>query len=466
MTTAQVIHAADLHPSLEVKDGKVQLNGEAVYGAMKADNLHITVHENKPSDMYIDANSIDGGVNNNNTLTFEELKAEFERLKAANPLAGRISIQSGGASWTFTKTATGEWVFGTTFYHGGVGGVTEGYGTVVNDPANPLFVKKDGTPVSALETLYTYNLQAARLMRMVVGAKATYKFVAPAKLRSSEITADVKLSGYVQGSLKVNILYANGSTFDGRARPYNNAWYMGDVIDQTLPVSEITVEVDAQTLEECGKLPTNFSRDFATGAEYHRTSPDYALGTPYLTYSFWGSYCHNTAMSAKFHLPEEGCVDITPDCTITANIAEAAGFPLSNVRDNDPATAYKAATTGNSLTFTLQRVDTSPKVFRHVDVTLQLELGSEASFESLSRVAVATSRNSATAGATSNTRDFTGIDSTKVDANGNITLRFMAGLANTYPDVTDKMTIALTKTVAGNFKVAGIKVFGHAPTAG
>ena len=465
MTTAQVVHGSDLGAELEVVNGKVRLNGENVYGAMEADGLHIGVYKNDATNPWVDVNTIEDGIANSNTLTYAELKARFEADKVAYPDAKRFAYQAGTRSWGFCKQNATDWMIGTSWKHDGVGGVTEGYATVANDPANPLFVKKDGTPVSALETVSTYNLQAARYMRMVAGAKATYEMIVPTRLRSCELFTDVKLSGYCQGSLLATIEYGDGTVVVQRARTYNNNWYMGDIIDQTKPVSKITVEVDATTLVEAGKFPTNFSRDFATGLEYHRSSPDYALGTPFHVYSYWYGQYHNT-LANRFHLLEADAVDITSDCTITASIAEGAGFPLSNVRDNDPATAYKALTAGNSLAFTVQRVGTSPKVFRYVDVTLQLEAGSEASFESLSRIIVATSRNNATSVATTNTRDFTGIDSTKVDANGNITLRFMAGFPNTYPEVTDKMSITLTKTVAGNFKVAGIRVFGHTPTAG
>ena len=465
MTSAQVVHGSDLGAELEVVNGKVRLNGEKIYGALQADGLHVGVFKNDATNTWVDVNFTEDGLANSNTLTYAELKARFEANKAAYPDAKRFMYQVGATSWGFTKMNDTEWMMGTSWKHIGVGGVTEGYATVSNDPANPLFVKQDGTPVSALETVSTYNLQAARYMRMVAGAKATYEMIVPVRLRSCEIITDVKLSGYCQGSLLATIEYGDGTVAVQRARTYNNNWYLGDIIDQTKPVSKITVEVDATTLVEAGKFPTNFSRDFATGVEYHRSSPDYALGTPFHVYSYWHGYYHH-ALANRFHLPEVEAVDITADCTITTSIAADPAFPLSNVLDADPATAYKASTTGNSLTLTVQRVSTAPYVFRHVNIKLKLEAGQEAAFESLSRIAVVTSRTNGSSNATSNIHDFTGVNSASVDADGNLDVIAFAGFPNTYPDVTDRMTIALTKLVAGNFKIASVKVFGHTPTAG
>ena len=83
---------------------------------------------------------------------------------------------------------------------------------------------------------------------------------------------------------------------------------------------------------------------------------------------------------------------------------------------------------------------------------------------SISRVVVATTVANATAVSTSNTRDLTGLQAT-LDANGNSYLALHAAFPNTYPDPTTRITVALTKTVAGNFKLAGIKVYGHSPLA-
>ena len=110
---------------------------------------------------------------------------------------------------------------------------------------------------------------------------------------------------------------------------------------------------------------------------------------------------------------------------------------------------------------------TPPKIVKFIDVKLTPIAGSEDVFNSLASVVVVGKLAIAGASVISNTRYINGLKAStaELDADGNFVMRFLAGAPNTYPYPEDELTVALNKTVAGQFKVAGVTIWGESPLA-
>lgn len=468
----QVIHSTDIGDSLKIVTGKLEVDAvEIIKGIADAnaaaDYFMDSYMQANPADRYTPYQEIQGGVLAPAMPTYEELAAKVAAAKISHPDATRIGVMYGSSHWAYVKTEDGAWQISTNYPLGGVVGCLSPYCKVFNDSASPLFVNHLGEPHDLSCDVNAYNLRRNTYMRVVEGASATWELDQPQLLRSLELVTDTVDIQYLQGSLALEITYADGTTTLSRSYPYNNNWYMGDQIDQSKRVKQVKLTCDAKTLAECGKFPTLFSRDFTTGKMYHNTHPSYSVYTPVLSTNYIYGYCPNVAYP-RFYGADEAQLDITSEFTASASIAALAGTSAANLVDGLGTTYYQSSTTANSVALTfIKPAETSPRNIKFVDVKLTPIAGSTAVFESLSRVVVTTGLNYGTSSSTSNTRDISGLAlaTSTLDSDGNYVMRFFAGYANVCPDPMDKLTITLTKTVAGNFKIAGVTIWGESPQA-
>ena len=470
MTEIRVLHGTDLGQSLEISQGKLEVNAANVRQKLADAEIDAGIFPNTYNQVdpannpYILHGEIRSQLESTEP-TYEELGLAFENALTENPNINRYVLQYGSTSWAWTKYADGRWLPGTHHYQSGANGILSPQARVVNDPANPLFVDRNGQPVDISKNVSNYNLLPANFMRMVVGASATWEVHKAVPLRSLELLTDAKMAGYAFGRLKADVEFEDGTIETIDVRPYTSGWYFGDVIKQSRYVKSVRIYVDAVTLEQVGKQPTHYAFDFANKRYIHRSDPAYATATPVVNiFYIYGYYKRGIP---DFYHPEDS-IDITSEYTITSSIAASSSTSVANLLDNNPLTYYQSSTTANSVTFTLDKIAGTPERTPHfVELLLTPLLPlfvDDPSMNSISRVVVATSVANASAVSTSNTRDLTGLQA-KLDANGNSYLALHAAFPNTYPDPTTRITVALTKTVAGNFKLACIKVYGHSPLA-
>ena len=471
MTMTQVVHSTDIGETLKVVAGKVEVDAtdllDDLVAADKAAGIYdYTYAQADMSKQYIAAIDIQAGIDPA-MPTYEELSSKMAELIAANPAATRILTQYGSSSWGYVKAPDGEWQIGTNYSLSGAGGVMCPYCKVINDEANPLFVDGAGAAYDVSRDVSQYTLHPQKWMRMVAGASATLLLDKPQRLRSLELATVVGISSYVQGSLAIVVTYIDGSTHSARAHPYNYYYYLGDQLDQTKRVKSVQFTVDAKTLSECGAIPTNHSRDFATGRLYVKTHADYGLHTPVLAIAHIYGY-HLFSDYQRFYSDDEAQQDITSEFTATASIAALAGTSAENLLDGLGTTYYQSSTNANALTLTFAKnLATPPRIIKFIDVKLTPIVGSEGVFNSLTSVVVVGKIDVAGSGVISNTRYINGLNAAnaELDADGNYVMRFIAGAPSTCPYPEDELTVTLNKTVAGQFKVAGVTILGESPLA-
>ena len=468
MDNLQVIRSTDLGDTLTVVDSKLESNVSTLNELLREDSVAKGVFLNdwKQMDAASKVYEFVGEICSQTVVTeptYAELNAAFDAALAANPNMNRYIMQYGSSSWGWTKYPDGRWLPGTHHEQSGANGSVSPQAIVVNDEANPLFVDRNGNPVDLSKNVSTFNLQPPVYMRMVVGASATWEVHKPVSLRSLELVVDAKISGYAFGQLKAEVTYEDGTVKNVDVRPYTSGYYFGDVIPQSEYVKKVKISVDAVTLKQVGKFPTHYAFDFATKSYIHRTDPAYASATPIVVVNYiYGYYRRNIPNFYRIN----DTTSITGEFKVTSNIAALAGTSVDNLLDDDPTTAYQSSTTANSLVLTLDKIPGTPQrcVFL-VELTFAPLTAGDANdpvMNSISRVVVTTGVANASAVNTSNTRDLTGLQPT-LDVNGNSYLALHAASPNMYPDIVDRIVITITKTVAGNFRLTGIKVTGQSP---
>ena len=468
MSNLQVIRSTDLGDTLTVVGNKLETNVSSLNELLRDDAVSKGVFSNEytqidPANQKYDFVGEICSQTVTTEPTYAELNAAFDAALAANPDMNRYVMQFGSASWGWTKYPDGRWLPGTHHEQSGANGILSPQATVINDESNPLFVDRNGNPVDPSKNVSTYNLQPPVYMRMVVGASATWEVHKPVSLRSLELLVDVKISGYAFGRLKAEVTYEDGTTEIVNVRPYTGGYYFGDVIPQSKYVKKVKISVDAATLNQVGKFPTHYAFDFTTKSYIHRTDPSYSAATPVVVVAYiYGYYRRNIP---DFYRASDIAL-ITNEFTITSNIAALAGTSVGNLLDDSLTTAYQSSTTANSLVLTLDKIPGTPQRYVHlVELTFAPLTAGDANdpvMNSISRVVVTTGVANASAVNTSNTRDLIGLQPT-LDANGNSYLELHAASPNVYPDIVNRIVITITKTVAGNFRLTGVKVSGQAP---
>lgn len=466
----QVIHSTDIGDSLKIVTGKlevdaVEITKDIADANATADHFTDSYIQANPADRYTPYQEVQGGVLAPAMPTYEELAAKVAAAKISHPDATRISVLYGNSVWSYVKTEDGAWQISTNYSLGVTANAMSPYCKVFNDAASPLFVNHLGEPHDLSCDVNTYYLRRNTYMRVVEGASATWELDQPQLLRSLEIIIDMVDIQYLQGSLALEVTYADGTTTLSRSYPSNNNWYMSDQLDQSKRVKRVKLTCDAKTLAECGKFPSLFSRDFTTGKMYHNTHPSYTSYTPVMSTMYIYGYTLNVAVP-KFYGTDESQLDITSEFTASASIAALGGTSAANLVDGLGTTYYQSSTTANSVVLTFVKPEEAPpRRIKFVDIKFTPITGSTAVFESLSRVAVSTGLDRAVSSNTSNTRDISGLNlaTSTLDSDGNYVMRFLAGHPHSYSDPMDKITVTLTKTVAGNFKIAGVTIWGESP---
>ena len=468
MSNLQVIRSTDLGDTLTVVGDKLETNVSSLNELLRDDAVSkgVFLNEFTQIDPANRKYELVGEICSQTVATeptYAELNAAFDAALAANPDMNRYVMQFGSSSWGFTKYPDGRWLPGTHHEQSGANGILSPQAIVVNDEANPLFVDRNGNPVDLSKNVSTYNLQPPVYMRMVAGASATWEVHKPVSLRSLELLVDVKISGYAFGRLKAEVTYEDGTIENVNVRPYTSGYYFGDVIPQSKYVKKVKISVDATTLKQVGKFPTHYAFDFTSKEYIHRTDPAYAAATPVVVVSYIYGYCRRNI--PDFYNASDVTL-ITNEFTVTSNITALAGTSVNNLLDDDLTTAYQSSTTANSLTLTLDKIPgTTPRYVHSVELTFAPLTAGDANdpvMNSINRVVVTTGVANASAVNTSNTRDLTGLQPT-LDANGNSYLALHAASPNVYPDIVNRIVITITKTVAGNFRLTGVKVSGQAP---
>ena len=467
MSNLQVIRSTDLGDTLTVVGGKLETNVSSLnellrdYAVSKGVFLNDYTQIDPANRKYEFVGEICSQTVTTEP-TYAELNAAFDAALAANPDMNRYIMQYGSSSWGWTKYPDGRWLPGTHHEQSGANGILSPQAIVVNDEANPLFVDRNGNPVDLSKNVSTYNLQPPVYMRMVAGASATWEVHKPVSLRSLDLLVDAKISGYAFGRLKAEVTYEDGTIENVNVRPYTGAYYFSDVIPQSKYVKKVKISVDAATLNQVGKFPTHYAFDFTSKEYIHRTDPAYAAATPVVSVFYICGY-HRRNIPDFYNATDVTL--ITNEFKVTSNIAALAGTSVNNLLDDDPTTAYQSSTTANSLTLTLDKIPgTPPRNVHLVELTFAPLTAGDANdpvMNSINRVVVTTGVANASAVNTSNTRDLTGLQPT-LDANGNSYLELHAALPNVYPEIANRIVITITKTVAGNFRLTGVKVSGQA----
>ena len=468
MDNLQVIRSTDLGDTLTVVDSKLESNVSTLNELLREDSVAkgVFLSNYKQMDAASKVYEFVGEICSQTVVTeptYAELNAAFDAALAANPNMNRYTMQYGSSAWGWTKYPDGRWLSGTHYEQSGVNGTLSPQAIVVNDEANPLFVDREGNPVDLSKNVHIYNLQPPVYMRMVEGASATWEVHKPLPLRSLELLVDVRISGYAFGRLKAEVTYEDGTVENVNVRPYTSGYYFGDVIYQSKYVKNVKISVDAATLKQVGKFPTHYAFDFVAKRYIHRTDPAYASATPVVVANYIYGYSRRNI--PDFYKASDITL-ITNEFTVTSNIAALAGTSVENLLDDDLTTAYQSSTAANSLTLTLDKIPGTPQRYVHlVELTFAPLTAGDANdpvMNSINRVIVTTGVANASAVNTSNTRDLTGLQQT-LDVNGNSYLALHAASPNVYPDIANRIVITITKTVAGNFRLTGIKVSGQSP---
>ena len=468
MSNLQVIRSTDLGDTLTVVGNKLETNVSTLNELLRDDAVSkgVFLNDHTQIDPANRKYEFVGEVCSQTVTTeptYAELNAAFDAALAANPDMNRYVMQFGSMSWGWTKYPDGRWLPGANHEQSGVNGILSPQAIVVNDEANPLFVDREGNPVDLSKNVHTYNLQPPVYMRMVEGASATWEVHKPVSLRSLELLVDVRISGYAFGQLKAEVTYEDGTVENVNVRPYTSGYYFGDVIPQSKYVKNVKISVDAATRGQVGKFPTHYAFDFAAKRYIHRTDPAYASATPVVVVNYIYGY---TRLNIPDFYKASDITPITNEFTVTSNLAALAGTSVENLLDGDLTTAYQSSTAANSLTLTLDKIPDTPQRCVHlVELTFAPLIAGNANdpvMNSINRVTVTTGVANASAVNTTNIRDLTGLQLT-LDANGNSYLALHAASPNVYPDIANRIVISITKTVAGNFRLTGIKVSGQSP---
>ena len=468
MSNLQVIRSTDLGDTLTVVGGKLETNVSSLNELLRDDAVSKGVFLNEftqiaPANLKYEHVGEICSQTVTTEPTYAELNAAFDAALAANPDMNRYIMQYGSSSWGWTKYPDGRWLPGTHHEQGGVNGILSPQAIVVNDEANPLFVDRNGNPVDLSKNVNTYILKPPVYMRMVAGASATWEVHKPVPLCSLELLVDVKISGYAFGRLKAEVTYEDGTIENVNVRPYSAGYYFSDVIPQSKYVKKVKISVDDATLKQVGKFPTHYAFDFTSKEYIHRTSPAYVTATPVVNVNYIYGNCRRNI--PDFYNASDVTL-ITNEFTVTSNIAALAGTSVNNLLDDNLTTAYQSNTAANSLTLTLDKIPgTTPRYVHLVELTFAPLTEGDANdpvMNSINRVVVTTGVANASSVSTSNTRDLTGLQPT-LDTNGNSYLALHAASPNVHPDVVNRIVITITKTVAGNFRLTGVKVSGQAP---
>ena len=396
-------------------------------------------------------------------ITFEDLRDQHAAALVAEPTMTYFEMGSNARTTTLAKNVLdGGWDVTQFVSNSGVVGFVNPHARVVNKAGAPLFIDKYGNPVDPTTTVHNYNLKPEIYINLSEGAEAVFECVTPQKLRSLELLTNVRSNGYVQPILKGVFEYTDGSTVTGQIMPYNYNWYMGDLLDQTKRLVKATISVDNTYVNAPAMQKTQLWLDTVTGTAYSDASlPTAAAFTPVASVAYLYGYV-NPNMPMKFYNLVTDLVDITEDCEIRANLASAtvaANQPIPELVDGDNATGFKTTATSNSLTFTITPV--SGKRFNklmRLRMVLDAAAGTESVVKSVHSVVLSTLFGTRNGNATSNTRHLRIEDADIVD--GKVVLLFNIAFPNTYPDSIEKLTVALSKTVAGAWNVSSIKVLG------
>lgn len=396
-------------------------------------------------------------------ITFEDLRAQHAAALAAEPDMTLFEIITNGYGNGLVKNkADGGWDITQFSSTTGAAGLSYPEAQVTNKAGAPLFIDKFGNPVDPARTVSKYNMQPEFYMSLSEGAEAVWECVTPQKLRSLELATSLRASGYVNPILKGFIEYADGTTDTQYVMPYNNNWYMGDVIDQTKRISKVTLTMDSTYTAFPAMQKTQMWLDTATGTVYSDADlPAAAAFTPAVSCLYLCGYV-NPNMTEKFYDLSANNADITAMCDVKANLASAsvaANTPIPELVDAVDSTVFTTTATSNALTFTITPIAGQRfHKLKTVRVELDVPAGTEAVVKSVTSVVVSTAFGTRTATATSNTRHLRIEDADIVG--GKVVLLLSAAFANVYPDTVQKMTVSLTKTVAGAWNVSTIKVNG------
>lgn len=449
----QVVHSSDLSTkSFAVVDGKLEVvpNEDNTIAYQKAAGA---AGFNPVRILWSDGADI----------TFEDLRAQHAAALAAEPDMTYFEMISNGYAQALVKNkADGGWDITQFMSTAGTTGLLYPEAQVTNKAGAPLFIDKKGNPVDSARTVYKYNLQPEFYLNLSEGAEATFECVTPQKLRNLELVTAVRANGYVNPILKGLIEYADGTTDTQYVMPYNNNWYMGDVIDQTKRISKVTLTMDSSYTGFPAMQKSQMWLDTATGITYSDADlPAAAAFTPVVSVFYLNGYV-NPNMTQKFYDLVADNADITAMCDVKANLASAtvaANTAIPVLIDGDDATVFTTTATSNSLTFTVTPVAGQRfNKLKTVRVDLHVPAGTEGVVKSITGAVVTTSFGTRNGNATANTRHFRIEDADIVG--GKVSLLCSAAFPNAYPETIEKLVVALTKTTAGAWNVSGVKVNG------
>lgn len=396
-------------------------------------------------------------------ITFEDFRDQHAAALAAEPNMTVFEMLYNGYGQSLSKNIVdGGWDVTAFLSTSGSLGLVYPRVQVTNKAGAPLFIDKFGNPVDPTRTVHNYNVQPEFYMNLSEGAEAVWECVTPQKLRSLELATSVRSNGYVLPMLKGKIEYADGSTDTLVVLPYNNNWYMGDVIDQTKRISKVTLTMDRSYTGFPAMQKSQMWLDTATGIVYSDSDlPAAAAFTPVVSVSYLYGYA-NPNMPQKFYDLTADNADISAMCDVKANLASATvavSAPIPVLIDGNDATVFTTTATANLLTFTITPV--AGKRFnklKTVRVDLHVPAGTEGVVKSITGAVVTTSFGTRNGNATSNTRHLRIEDADIVG--GKVSLLCSAAYPNVYPDTIDKLMVTLTKTTAGAWNVSGVKVNG------
>lgn len=449
----QVVHSTDLSAkSFKVVDGKL----EAV------PNKDNTIAYQKAAGA-AGFNPVRILWNTGADITFEDLRDQHAAALAAEPDMTLLELCYNGYGQALAKNIVdGGWDVTAFTSTSGVVGISSPEARVINKPGAPLFIDKFGNPVDPARTVSNYNLKPEIYINLSNGSEAVFECVTPQKMRSLELVTNVRTSGYAQPILKGVFEYTDGTTVTGKLTPYNQSWYMGDIIDQTKRLVKATLSVDNAHAAAPAMQKTQAWLDTATGTLYSDASlPEAAAFTPVATVSYLCGYV-NPNIPTKFYSLVTDMENITRDCEVRANLASAtaaANSPIPELVDGNSATVFKTTATSNALTFTITPV--SGKRFNKLmrfQVVIDVPAGTEAVAKSINSVVLANMFGTRNGTATSNTRHLRIEDADIVD--GKVTLLFNVAFPNNYPDSVEKLTVALSKTVIGAWNINSVDLIG------
>ena len=457
MANVQVVHSSDLAAtSFKVNaEGKLEIVKDKRGGVVYEDVEGAQAAAYKPVRILWAAGQ---------EITFDDLRNQFQAALAAVPDMTYFELVSNGYGQGLVKSAfDGGWDITLFYPTSGANGMMYPEARIVNG-AIPLFIDKMGNPNDKVAgSASNYNLEPQHFMNLEEGASAVWEPVVPVKLRSLEIITQVRVNGYIQPHLKALVEYADGTTFDSTSYPYNNNWYMGEVLDQSKRVSKVTWTMLANaSVHTADSVVSTAKLDTATGTLYTIDNAAAPAGCkPVQSIAYVNGYNIDGKARTGFirGRPEGVVASVKNRFVATSSAAAAAGTSTDNMLDGDSATFYRMGTTGNSLTLTAtlkpgEVLNALHRVVLHIDVPT----GEEAIVKSITSVVVATQSSMGNGNATSNTRHFR-IQDADI-ASGKLVLSLFAGFPNTYPDPVDRITVVIAKSVAGSLQISELEIHG------